>query len=160
MQPTRDVRPSGARSALFSRLVLLGLGTAAVGLALTACAKTQTGEAPVTVLGRDETAPPQGGIAPDKEADILLVLQQRETSTRKCYQDVLNEKQDRSFAGSMKVLISLNTNREASSVKVVGGTLTDADVASCLVDTIKRFEFPELRQPGEVQYEFQFRPAY
>jgi hypothetical protein len=141
-------------------MMLFALTTTAVGLALTACARTQSGEAPVTVLGRDNTAPPQGGIAPDKEADILLVLQQRETSTRKCYQDVLNEKQDRAFAGSMKVLIGLGTGGEARDVKIVGGSLSDADVAACLVDTIKRFEFPKLDQPGEVQYEFQFRPAY
>jgi hypothetical protein len=88
------------------------------------------------------------------------VLQQREVSTRKCYQDVLSEKQDRNFQGTVKVVISLGTDRTARDVKVVGGTLQDAEVTSCLVETIKRFEFPELPQPGEVQSEFTFRPAY
>ena len=45
-------------------------------------------------------------------------------------------------------------------MKVVGGTLNSPEVADCLVDTISRFEFPQLAQPGEVQYEFRFRPAY
>src|SRR5262245_41183092 len=79
------------------------------------------------------------GIPPDKEAEILLVLQQREVSTRKCYQDVLNEKHDRAFQGTVKVLIALNTTGQATDVKVVGGTLNDQEVQSCLVTTLKGF---------------------
>ena len=45
-------------------------------------------------------------------------------------------------------------------MKIVGGTLNSPEVATCLVETISRFEFPKLDQPGDVQYEFQFRPAY
>jgi hypothetical protein len=138
-------------------VLLLSLAAAAVG----ACARTTaSGDPRVTVIGRDERAAPQGGIAPDKEQEILLVLQQRQVSTSKCYQDVLNQKQDRSFAGSMKVLIGIGTTGQASDVRVVGGTLTDQEVAGCLIETIKAFEFPKLEQAGEVQYEFQFRPAY
>ena len=140
-------------------LPMLLLSVAAGGLA--ACAQqTASGDPRVTVLGRDDRAPPQGGIAPDKEQEILLVLQQRQVSTSKCYQDVLNQKQDRKFAGSMKVLIGIGTTGEARDVRVVGGTLSDPEVAGCLIDTIKTFEFPKLDQAGEVQYEFQFRPAY
>ena len=157
MSPTRALPKTATVQFLAVASMGLGLGAA---MFMTACAQTASGEAPVTVLARDERAVPQGGIAPDKEQEILLVLQQRETSTRKCYQDVLNEKQDRAFAGSMKVLIGLGTGGEARDVKIVGGTLSDADVSACLIDTIKRFEFPALPQPGEVQYEFQFRPAY
>ena len=91
---------------------------------------------------------------------MQLVLQQREVSTRKCYQDVLNEKADRKFQGTVQVLIALGTNRQATDVRVIGGTLNDQDVQSCLVATIKRFEFPELTQPGEVQSVFRFQPAY
>ena len=137
-------------------MLLLSL-MAAVG----ACARTTaSGDPRVTVIGRDDRAPPQGGIAPDKEQEILLVLQQRQTSTSKCYQDVLNQKQDRAFAGTMKVLIGIGTAGQASDVRIVGGTLNDQEVAGCLIETIKAFEFPKLDQAGEVQYEFQFRPAY
>ena len=59
-----------------------------------------TGEPRYTIVKRNETAAPQGGVPPDKEAEIQLVLQQREVSTRKCYQDVLNEKHDRAFQGT------------------------------------------------------------
>lgn len=125
-----------------------------------ACARSATGEPRYTIVRGNETAAAKGGIAPDKEAEIQLVLQQREVSTRKCYQDELNVKGDRAFQGTMKVLIALNTSGQASNVKVVGGTLNSPEVASCLTETISRFEFPTLDQPGEVQYEFQFRPAY
>ena len=122
--------------------------------------KSATGEPRYTILKGNESSAPQGGIAPDKEAEIQLVLQQREVSTRKCYQDELNVKGDRAFQGTMKVLIALNTAGQASQVKVIGGTLNSPEVATCLTETISRFEFPKLDQPGDVQYEFMFRPAY
>jgi hypothetical protein len=58
------------------------------------------------------------------------------------------------------VLISIEPTGKASSVKVIGGTLSDETVQQCLVETIKEFEFPQLAQAGEVQYEYRFRPAY
>jgi hypothetical protein len=125
-----------------------------------ACAQTASGEPRVTVLKGQEHQAATGGISPDKEAEVQLVLQNREVSTSKCYKDVLAEKHDRAFQGTMKVLIALGTAGAATDVRVVGGTLNDGEVASCLVDTLKRFEYPKLEQAGEVQYEFLFRPAY
>jgi TonB family protein len=129
--------------------------------AVAACASnTATGEPRYNIVKGNETAPPEGGIPPDKAAEIQLVLQQRDVSTRKCYQDVLNEKHDRAFQGTVKVIIALNTAGQATDVRVVGGTLGNRDVETCLVDTIKQFEFPQLEKAGEVQQEFRFRPAY
>ena len=48
-----------------------------------------------------------GGIPPDKQAEIQLVLQQRDTSTLKCYQDVLNDKHDRAFKGTVFVMLTI-----------------------------------------------------
>jgi hypothetical protein len=143
----------------FRRLEMLAVSALLCSAA--ACgSQTASGEPRYTVLKGNETAAPQGGVAPDKEAEIQLVLQQREVSTRKCYQDELNAKGDRAFQGTMKVLIALGTSGQANQVKIVGGTLNSPEVATCLVETISRFEFPKLDQPGDVQYEFQFRPAY
>ena len=79
---------------------------------------------------------------------------------RKCYQDVLNEKHDRTFQGTVKVIITLNQAGQATEVRPAGGTLGNKEVEGCLVDTLKQMEFPKLESAGEVQYEFQFRPAY
>jgi hypothetical protein len=125
-----------------------------------ACASKAAKQQRVTVVKPEERPAETGGIPPDKEAEIQLVLQQRESSARKCYQDVLNERHDRTFQGSVRVLIRLGTSGEASDVKVIGGTLPDEGVRSCLVQTIKGFQFPELASSGEVQYEYLFRPAY
>jgi hypothetical protein len=143
----------------FRRLEILAV-SALLCSAAGCAAKSASGEPRYTVLKGNESAAPQGGVAPDKEAEIQLVLQQREVSTRKCYQDELNAKGDRAFQGTMKVLIALGTSGQANQVKIVGGTLNSPEVATCLVETISRFEFPKLDQPGDVQYEFQFRPAY
>ena len=136
---------------------------AALGLLLTiaGCAsKSASGEQRYTILRPNESAPQTGGVPPDKEAEIQLVLQQREPSARKCYQDVLNEKHDRAFQGTVRVLIAIDPTGKASAVKVVGGSLNDAGVQECLVQTIREFDFPQLAQAGEVQYEYRFRPAY
>src|SRR5579871_4272781 len=93
------------RMTLGVHLMILGLLSAmAVG-----CAdETATGEPRVNIVKNNEAPPEKGGIAPDKQADIQLMLQQREPSVRKCYNDVLNDgSHDRSFKGSVVVLISL-----------------------------------------------------
>jgi hypothetical protein len=133
-------------------------------LLLGACASTGTGEdgRPLPVVVRDDSQMriDTGGIPPDKQADVYLVLQQRDASARKCYQDVLNEKHTRQFKGTVKILLSLNTNGTARAVRVTGGTLNNKDVENCLVETIKDFEFPKLDRGGDIQYDYTFEPQY
>jgi hypothetical protein len=141
--------------------MLFAVGTC---LALGACASTSGSsdgdKPPVIVRGGEEIRLDTGGIPPDKQADIYLVLNQRDASARKCYQDVLNEKKTREFKGSVKVLLSLTTAGTAKAVKITGGTLNNKDVEACLVSTVKEFEFPKLDRPGDIQYEYTFEPQY
>jgi hypothetical protein len=140
---------------------LFGLcATASVALSAGCSSTTASGEPRQTVIRPNEAPPPSGGIASDKEAEIQLLLEEREVSIHKCYQDALNTRNDRNFAGSVKLIIALGTDGHAREVRVTGGTLPQSEVQGCLVDTISRFEFPTLTQPGEVQQELQFKPAY
>jgi hypothetical protein len=134
-------------------------------LALGACASTSGADGddkpvPVIVRGGEDMVVNTGGIPPDKQADIYLVLQQRDASARKCYQDVLNEKHTREFKGTVKILLSLNTNGSARDVRIMGGTLKNGDVEQCLAQTVREFEFPKLDRPGDLQYEYTFEPQY
>jgi hypothetical protein len=144
-----------------ARPILAALGLMAV---LPACASTgpdqNSSEPQYNITHPNDKPPETGGVPSDKEAEIQLLLQQREPSARKCYEDVLNDKHDRAFQGTVKLMIAIESSGHASAVKVVGGTLNDATVQECLVQTIKEFEFPTLEHPGEVQYEYRFRPAY
>ena len=139
--------------------ILFAMGTC---LALGACATTGEDNQPMTrvVHGNEEIRIDTGGIPPDKQADVQLVLQQRDASARRCYQDVLNEKHTREFKGTVKILLSLNTNGAARVVKIMGGTLNNKDVENCLIQTIKEFEFPKLDRGGDIQYEYKFEPQY
>jgi hypothetical protein len=142
--------------------ILLAMGTC---LALGACASTSGADdddrsVPVIVRDNDDMTVNTGGIPPDKQADIYLVLQQRDASARKCYQDVLNEKHTREFKGTVKILLSLNTNGTAKAVRATGGTLNNKDVENCLVQTVKEFEYPKLDRGGDVQYVYTFEPQY
>jgi hypothetical protein len=112
------------------------------------------------VRGNEDVRIDTGGIPPDKQADIILVLQQRDASARRCYQDELNEKKTREFKGTVKILLSLNTNGTAKAVKIMGGTLNNKDVEACLVQTVKEFEFPKLDRAGDIQYDYKFEPQY
>jgi hypothetical protein len=125
-----------------------------------ACAESSSGEPRVRVIRNEEPASVTGGIPPDKQAEIQLVLQQRDTSTLKCYQDVLNEKHDRAFKGTVFVMLTVEPSGQASDVKVVGGTLNNPEVGQCLVEKIKEFEFPSIPNKGSMQYEYRFQPAY
>ena len=147
-----------------SRTTLIGnlIGTACLAAALLGCAET-SGEQRVRVVKNADTAPPIGGISPEKESEIQLLLQQRNPSTLKCYSDVLNEKHDRAFKGTVIVLISLEPNgsqARVSDVKVIGGTMTDKEVTSCVVDKLKEFDYPEVVNAGTMQYVYRFEPAY
>jgi hypothetical protein len=130
------------------------------------CAEeTVTGEQRVHIVKNNEAAAELGGIAPDKQADIQLMLQQREPSVRKCYNDVLNDgSHDRTFKGILVVLISLapgGTNgARVSGVKVINDSLKNDEVTSCVVDRLKDFEYPDVVNKGTMQYSYKFEPAY
>jgi hypothetical protein len=156
---------SMTRSALGMNLAALALTLAAGALAGAGCAEeTATGEQRVHIVKNSDRPAEVGGIPPDKEADIQLLLQQREPSTLKCYEDVLNDKHDRAFKGSVIVLLSLkpgtSENSKVSSAKVIGGTLNNEEVNSCLVDKLKDFEYPAIANSGTMQYTYKFEPAY
>ena len=141
--------------------ILFAMGTC---LALGACASTSGAgdedRPAVIVRGGEQMTINTGGIPPDKQFDVYQVLQQRDASARKCYQDVLNEKHSRAFKGTVKIMLSLNTNGSAKAVKVMGGSLNNKDVENCLVQTVQEFEFPKLDRPGDVQYDYTFEPQY
>ena len=148
------------RTTLVSNLLALTLLTATLGAG---CAdETATGEPRVRVIKNPEVAPEVGGIPPDKQADIQLMLQQRDPSTLKCYEDVLNDKHDRAFKGTVLVLLTLTPAGESSKAKakVIGGTLNNDEVSSCLVEKLVGFEYPQLQHEGTMQYTYTFQPAY
>lgn len=144
-------------------------GSPLVGLALlstlafAACAETSdSGEKRVRVVKNNDAPPEQGGISPDKQAEVQLLLQQRDPSTLRCYQDVLDEKHDRAFKGTVIVLLTLSPSGGASkaSAKVIGGTLNNKDVNDCLLEKLQEFEYPQVAQTGTMQYVYNFEPAY
>jgi len=145
----------GLTGALILVPALLGAGSSG-------CASTAQGggEERVQVVRNDERPAETGGISPDKEAEIQLLLQQRNPSTLKCYNDVLAEKHDRAFKGHVAVLIALEPSGKASDVSIVNSSLNNKDVHDCLIAKIKEFEFPELEHPGSMQYVYHFEPAY
>ena len=115
------------------------------------------------VKNPEEKSASTGGIPPDKEAEVQLLLQQRNPSTLKCYSDVLNEKHDRAFKGTLIDLLSLEpsgSQSKAADVKVIGGTMTDKEVTSCVVEKLKDFDYPEISAAGTMQYVYRFEPAY
>jgi len=140
-----------------TQLAALALASA---LALGCAETTETGEPRVRVVKNADTTAEVGGISPDKEAEVQLLLQQRDPSTLRCYQDVLDEKHDRAFKGTVMVLITIAPGGKATAVKVIGGTLNNKEVSDCLVEKIKDFEFPQVTQTGTMQYVYRFEPAY
>jgi len=129
-------------------------------LTVAACAETSdSNERSVRVVKNNEVAAQTGGISPDKEAEVQLLLQQRDPSTLRCYQDVLDEKHDRAFKGTVIVLLELTPSGKATA-KVTGGTLNNKEVSDCLVEKLNGFEYPQVAQTGTMQYVYRFEPAY
>jgi hypothetical protein len=143
---------------------LFGFEIAALALLSTltvaACAETSdSNEQHVRVVKNNEVAAETSGISPDKEAEVQLLLQQRDPSTLRCYQDVLDEKHDRAFKGTVIVLLELTPAGKATA-KVTGGTLNNKEVSDCLVEKLNDFEYPQVAQTGTMQYVYRFEPAY
>ena len=143
--------------------ILFAIGTC---LSLGACASatsaprdTENGPRPRIVRDDTQIVIDTGGVPPDKEAQIKLLLQQRDSSARRCYQDVLNEKHTREFKGTVKVIITLDTAGHGTP-RVAGGTLGNQEVADCLLGVLRDFEYPTLDWGGDVQYEYKFEPQY
>lgn len=132
-------------------------------LALGACATSDSAgpsEPRYTIVKNEPGRVAQEGIPIDKQSDIMMMLQQREPTARKCYQDVLNEKNDRGFQGTVAVIIRLAPGGAKPQVRVSKTTLKSPEVEQCLIERIGEFEFPAVDQGGEMQYEYLFRPAY
>jgi len=152
----------------FSKLMLAAqLAALAVlfTVTTTGCAENSAGSwGGVNIVKNPEpAAQSEKGIPPDKQAEVQLLLQQRNPSTLKCYSDVLNEKHDRAFKGTVIVLLSLEpsgSQSKAAEVKVIGGTMTDKEVTSCVVDKLKEFDYPEIQAKGTMQYVYRFEHAY
>lgn len=129
-------------------------------LTVAACAETSdSNERSVRVVKNNEVAAQTGGISPDKEAEVQLLLQQRDPSTLRCYQDVLDEKHDRAFKGTVIVLLELTPAGKATA-KVTGGTLNNKEVSDCLISKLDDFDYPQVAQTGTMQYVYRFEPAY
>ena len=130
-------------------------------LALGGCAgeKAAPREPRYTIIKGNDGPLKQSGLSSDKQAEVQEVLQNREATARKCYQDRLNELQDRNFAGSVEVLITLRPGAPAST-RVIKSTLKSPEVEQCLANKIAEFDFPAVEQEGEVPYTYSFRPAY
>jgi hypothetical protein len=154
---------SMTRMTLGAHLVALGLLSA---LSLGCAEETVTGEQRVHIVKNSEAPAELGGISPDKQADIQLMLQQREPSVRKCYNDVLNDgSHDRAFKGTLIILISLapgskESGARVTATKVIGGSLNNEEVNTCLVEKLKEFEYPDIVNKGTMQYTYKFEPAY
>ena len=138
----------------FTAVVLLG--AASFGCATSGGG----GDERVRVVRTEDRPAETGGISPDKQAEIQLLLQQRNPSTLKCYNDVLAEKHDRAFKGHVAVLITLEASGRASDVSIVNSNLNSKEVHDCLIAKIKEFEFPQLEHGGSMQYVYHFEPAY
>jgi len=157
----------GKISKMIRGLLVAQLAALAVLFAVTStgCAEGSAGGGGgVNVVKNPEvSSSPTSGIPPDKEAEVQLLLQQRNPSTLKCYSDVLNEKHDRAFKGTVIVLLSLEPSggqSKAADVKVIGGTMTDKEVTSCVIEKLKDFDYPEISAAGTMQYVYRFEPAY
>ncbi|MGB8294101.1 MAG: AgmX/PglI C-terminal domain-containing protein [Polyangia bacterium] len=143
--------------------ILFAIGTC---LSLGACASatstprdTENGPRPRIVRDDTQIVIDTGGVPPDKEAEIKLLLQERDSSARRCYQDVLNEKHTREFKGTVKVIITIDTAGHGKP-RAAGGTLGNQEVADCLLGVLRDFEYPKLDKGGDVQYEYKFEPQY
>lgn len=138
-------------------VLALGMGIGTFGCATS---KSGSGDENVRVVRTEDKAPETGGIPPDKQAEIQLLLQQRNPSTLKCYNDVLAEKHDRSFKGHVAVMITLTPSGQASDVSIVSSNLNSKEVTDCLIAKLKDFEYPTLDNGGTMQYVYHFEPAY
>lgn len=141
---------------------LIGMTSALVlGAGIFGCATTSSGDDErVRVVRTEDKAAETGGIPPDKQAEIQLLLQQRNPSTLKCYNDVLAEKHDRAFKGHVAVMITLTPSGQASDVGIVSSNLNSKEVTDCLISKLKDFEYPTLEHGGSMQYVYHFEPAY
>ena len=59
----------------------------------------------------------------------------------------------------MILLLTVGTSGKGNA-KIIGGTLNNNEVGSCLVEKLGDFDYPQLTNEGTMQYVYKFEPAY
>ena len=99
------------------------------------------------------TPPPMGGPGRDVN-DLGTFVRSREPQLRFCYQEY-GLKSNPNLAGSVAVAISITGTGSVSDVDITGGSLTDAQVRSCIQQRIRGWKFPS-SAAGAGTYGFSF----
>ena len=99
------------------------------------------------------TPPPLGGPGRDVN-DLGTYVRSREPQLRFCYQEY-GLKQNPNLAGSVAVAITISGSGSVSDVDITGGTLSDAQVRSCIQQRIRGWRFPS-SSAGAGTYGFSF----
>lgn len=89
---------------------------------------------------------------------VRALLRRREAALQRCY-DGLLLRAPGTGSGSFSVLLRIRTTGEVERVERVGGTLEDADFERCVLDQLRRVDFPAADTPTVFTHSFQFAPS-
>jgi hypothetical protein len=139
------------------------IGMLGVGLLLSAC-PGPGGQ------GNSVQTGPQGGSGEGTDTSVALTSEQLEEIQRTvrngkdaithCYTDEMERRNDRKLTGKVVVKILIGTSERAEQVVIGETTLKGTEFQTCIVDTVKGWEFPKINSPSWFTYPFEFSPAY
>lgn len=94
----------------------------------------------------------QGGLS---EAEVRATIVQRQSSFRECY-DIGSQGASSGFSGTVTVRAAIGPNGAVASVDVVNSTTKNTKVDTCVVDAVRRIQFPSKGGGAVIAFPIQF----
>jgi TonB family protein len=112
-----------------------------------------TGDAPEAVVAG-------GMLTPEQLEEVKQAERAGQPTLIACYQKELVRRGDKELEGKVVVKILIGTGGTAARVQIGESTLKAPAVHRCIVDAIRKWDFPRVAQPAWYSTTFSFSPAY
>jgi hypothetical protein len=122
---------------------------------LPAPAALRTEEPETTEAGRTSVVGRGGGLPP---YTVRSLLRRREAGLQRCY-DGLLLRDPGAGTGNLTVRLRIEPTGDLAQLERVGGTLEDAEFERCVLEQLRRVDFPAADTPTVFTHSFSFAPV-
>jgi outer membrane biosynthesis protein TonB len=103
----------------------------------------ETRTTPKATARYEETTPAGGGIDAEHHDAVERVLQRKIPELQACWQEEYEKTKNRKLEGNVSLMMVISPGGKASKVDILESSLKTPSIESCVVATVRSWNFPE-----------------